>query len=137
MTPLIHFITTLLICVPFYFVFGSQIWIIFVTGIFIDLDHIHIHFKKLTTLKGIYDIVTKLKCEGIVRIFCLFHTIEFLILISILSFYSKIFLLMLIAMIPHLIIDYTYELIRFKRIIKYPSVILYLTSRNNKTTPRN
>ena len=128
-----HFILTLILCIPLYFLFQEKVIIIFLTGFLIDIDHYleYIISHKNFSLKKAYkfyikkgEIILKQAKKGIPHRFKpyihIFHTIEFLILIIILSFYSIYAKLILIGLIFHQILDIGY--FTYKK-LKYPVLI--------------
>jgi len=122
MTPLTHLIFSI---IPFIlasqFYGWNSLWI-FVGGVLIDWDHYvyYIFQKKDINIIRSYRYFRSLrglkKLAEYKKVFRFFHTIEFLIVIVILSFYSEIFFLILIGILTHYILDVINEIRLFKEL---------------------
>ena len=134
MLPIVHFLISLLFVVILYPIFGwNSLWI-FLGGYFIDVDHYFLYvFKtKNYSLKKSYFYFKKSGAHNRIRkqLF-IFHTIETILVLSFLAKYSEMFLIILIGLIFHMILDYIQEYIKYKT-IKFPSIIYwYLKIRKN------
>lgn len=139
-----HAILTLILCIPLYVIFQEKVIIIFLAGFLIDSDHYieYIFSHKNLAIKKAYQfyikkskIILKQAKKGIPHRFKaylhIFHTIEFYLLILILSFYSQFFILIMIGITFHQILDIgyfiyqkmKYPILRYERGI---SIIYYL-----------
>lgn len=127
-----HIVFTLIFSIILYPFFQEKVIIIFLAGVLIDGDHYleYILTHKSLSLKKAYQRsvegtkkAIKLAKQGIKKPFeyhlHILHTIEPYILIAILSFYSQIFLLILIGSIFHHTLDILF-VIYIKR--KYPLI---------------
>ena len=109
MQPLIHFIvSTLLVLIlwPFYGI--NSIWA-YLTGFLVDIDHLieyFLHHKELSYKKLKHFYAT----TDFNNIINPLHTIEFLILLIILSFYHKIFVILTISFAIHWSMDFIYQI---------------------------
>ena len=119
--------------------FGFYSFFILIASVFLDIDH-YFYFvvktKKLS-LKKAYQYHKKLKCGQC--IFCIFHTIEFLIILGIFSIYSKFFLMIFIGAFVHILMDgfdwfvwFSYYSGRISSIILAPIILKKGKQINNK-----
>ena len=120
-----HFLIGLilsLILLPF---FGTNSFIIIISSILLDIDHIFnyaLNHNSINIKKAINH--HKNLCGK--HALSIFHTIEFIILLGILSSFSETILLLFIGAIAHLITDYYDWFIWFSLYSqRIPSIILY------------
>ncbi len=118
--------------------------VIFFASFLIDFDHyfIYVYRKKDLNLKKayIYFLKLKLKINNLLKQrknvkapLCLFHTVEFLLLILILSFVNEFVFFIFIGFLFHSLLDIMYLYYEFNTF--HPrsfSFILYLINRNKK-----
>lgn len=132
MLPSIHFIISTILAIILFPFFGFYSLFVFIGGFLIDLDHILFYWIKFKSfnLKRTHDycrnITLKKDIKEYKQVLIIFHSIEFIILISIFSFYHKTFLILLIGVIIHIIMDMIYEYSKFKTLIKPLSLIWYM-----------
>lgn len=111
MIPPYHFIASLLLSIVLYPFYGINSFFVLVGGFLPDLDHYLwyiYHFKDFNLLnayKFYVKVVKERSYSKQKKCIIIFHTIEFLILIAILAFYSKIFFIILIGLLFHYAID--------------------------------
>ena len=105
MFPRTHFIITLILSIVLYPLFKLNVLWFFLSGFLIDFDHYLYYVLKYKTLNfsKAYSYYLKKQDELFLMIF---HTIEFWILLLILSSFSMIFIFLLIGLLPHLTMDY-------------------------------
>jgi len=109
--------------------------IIFLSFVLIDFDHylIYLFRKKNFSLKKAYNYFLSLRNKkGKMKLFhplCLFHTIEFLFIIFILSFFSKIVFFIFVGFLSHSIFDIIDLAIRKKLYVREFSLIRYIKNR--------
>ena len=105
MFPRTHFITTLILSIILYPLFHLNVLWFFIGGFLIDFDHYLYYVLKYKSInfKKAYNYYLKKQDELFLM---LFHTIEFWILLILLSSYSQIFIFILIGLVPHLTLDY-------------------------------
>ncbi|MBU0628509.1 MAG: hypothetical protein KKC75_04920 [Nanoarchaeota archaeon] len=132
MFPSTHLIVSLILAAILFPFVGINSLIIIVGGVLIDLDHViyyWIRFKDIN-LKNAYNY-----CKNIAqteefkkkkKVFMLFHSVEFIAIIIILSFYYTFLWMLVVGIIVHLIMDIIYELSTFKTMVKSLSLIAYL-----------
>lgn len=121
-----HFIVSVLLFIIFYPFFGSYALFVFVGGILIDIDHILVYASRFKRIDGPFEMYYFFRRLGerknssvykeSIRIF---HNIETSAILSILSIYSKAFLLILIGLIVHLLMDMIFEKRIFGRLYNY------------------
>ena len=103
-----HITLGIIISILLYPVYGANVLIIFISNLLIDADHYLWYIFRMKSLnlfkafKFYKNRTLRLKYRNILHVF---HTIEFLILIIVLSFYFEIFFLILIGIVIHLILD--------------------------------
>lgn len=108
-----HLIVSLILVVILFPFFGFYSFVVLISGFFIDVDHIifyWIRFKSFD-LKRTYGYFIGLSedSEERKRVFRIFHSIELIILIAILSLYHQIFAVLLAGFIVHLSMDINYK----------------------------
>ncbi|MFH0936568.1 MAG: hypothetical protein V1815_02725 [Candidatus Woesearchaeota archaeon] len=108
MFPKYHVISSALLSVILYpFLALNVLWVFF-AGFLIDVDHYIYYVLKFKSfnLKKAYKYFEEYeKKRHFKDVLCIFHTIEFFILLLILSFYNKIIFLIFIGIIFHEILD--------------------------------
>ncbi|MBN1646351.1 hypothetical protein JW868_04905 [Candidatus Woesearchaeota archaeon] len=112
--------------------FGVISLFVLVGGVLFDVDHTLVYAsKKRLRSKGIsfkkmrhYFMHEHTKKDLKKNIF-VFHTIEFLLLLGVLSFLNTLFLMMFLGLLLHLILDWAYEMM-FRKAVKNLSVIAWL-----------
>ncbi len=101
------------------------LWIL-VAGVLIDVDHLWIIYKyvrKYGLREGYKQMIVIKKGKEIKRLLFVFHSIEVLIILIILSFYNKIIFLIFLGFLSHIMSDLIFDLIVFKKTTKYFSII--------------
>jgi len=136
MFPKYHIIFGLFFSVLVYLIFSITLFqtiLIFLSSFLIDFDHYlwAANRTKSLKLKKNYNHFKKI-CNGNHKpIMAVFHTVEFIILVLILSFFYNPFLFILIGMLFHSIIDIVYFIIGGKFRVREFSLIKYLISDKN------
>lgn len=111
MLPLTHIALSLIFVIVLKFMAAftfPQLLVIFLSAFLIDVDHWFVFvFKKksLSISKSYKWFIALLKLKNPPTFLCIFHTVEFFILIALLSLYSVFFQLVLIGMGFHVILD--------------------------------
>ncbi|MBU1946857.1 MAG: hypothetical protein KKC54_07880 [Nanoarchaeota archaeon] len=132
MFPSTHLIVSLILAAILFPFVGINSMIIIVGGVLIDLDHVIYYWIKFKDLnfKNAYNY-----CKNIAqteefkkkkKVFMVFHSVEFIAMIIILSFYYPFLWMLVVGIIVHLIMDIIYELSTFKTMVKSLSLIAYL-----------
>ncbi len=108
MLPKWHILFGAIFSALFYLIFKISIFnsiLIFLSSVFIDIDHYawYVNKKKDFSLKNAYIFLKLFKKPK--PIMMLFHTIEFLLIVFLLSFFWKGFLFILIGMLFHSLLD--------------------------------
>ena len=121
MLPKTHAILAAIFSLLIYFIFHLYLFsvvLIFLASVFIDFDHYLWYFyrKKSLNLKDAYFWfkekrqkwlkLSKKGREDYKRVYLVFHSIEFWIILGLLSFINQIFLFILIGVLFHMILDY-------------------------------
>jgi len=100
----------------------------------LDFDHLifyWIKFKNFNFKKAygyFRDIALKKDHKEYKKVVRIFHSVEFVTLVAILSFYHKIFVLLLIGLVVHIIMDIMYEYPKFKSLSGF-SLTLYINKK--------
>ena len=135
MFPITHIILSLIFGVLFYKFYGLSIIYIIIGGFIFDIDHLFVYWKEtkdytFNLLRAYnYFVSHKLNIQNRNVLFIL-HTVEFLILSFLLGFFNKIFFLISLGLLFHLVLDAIQEMRIFGRLIKHPSFIIWLFKKN-------
>jgi len=110
MLPKIHAILGAVFSILIYFIFHISLFnafLILFASIFIDFDHYVLYVEKKNdfSLKNAYNFLKKESSKKHKPMLHIFHTIEFMILILVLSFFWQGFLFIFIGMIFHSALD--------------------------------
>lgn len=108
MFPSKHIIYSTILCIILYPFIGNDVFIIWFVSIFIDVDHYlwYILNKKSWNLLNAYKKHAKKEFRHIKYKLHIFHLIELLIVIGLLSFYHIILFHIFIGMLFHFILDW-------------------------------
>ncbi|MEA2037924.1 MAG: hypothetical protein U9O94_10540 [Nanoarchaeota archaeon] len=126
-----HVIVSLILVLALFPFFGFYSLLALVGGVLIDFDHViyyWIKFKSFDFKKGhkyFRDLALTKDKSVTNELFMLFHSVEFIILIGILSFYYSPFLVLIIGTIVHMIMDFIYESSIFGKVIKPFSLLVF------------
>lgn len=133
-----HLIASIALAALLYPVFGTSSLFALIGGIFADTDH-YLHFvfikKKFNPFECNRYYAEEHKStnykefDGILMVF---HTIEFLVLMLVLSFYSKFALAFTIGLASHYIIDAIWFKYFVKRFVLNHSIIWWLAKKFQK-----
>ena len=139
MLPQTHLFGSFLLMLVMWPFFGFWSLFVFLGGVFIDIDHYfrYIFFKKDWNLKKAYYFFKGRDCNGLRNEIYIFHTMETLIALILLSFFHRLFFLTLIGWLLHIGMDFFYDKknhkIRFgKRILFVDLVIKKLLKGSKK-----
>ena len=100
-----HFLAGLILSIILFPFFGIKSFIALIFSVLIDIDHplqYTLKYKKFNILQMLRHFRN---CCG-KQVLCIFHTIEFIIILGLLSLFSDIFLIMFIAATIHMCMDY-------------------------------
>jgi len=115
-----HFFVGLIISLILYPLYGLNVLIIFFANLLIDIDHYILYIFKFKSLDVVRAHNYFFNEEKPFLLF--FHTVEFLLVLLLLSFYSKLAFFVLIGALAHLLLD-TYEELREDYIGRFPSAV--------------
>jgi hypothetical protein len=139
MYPLIHAAVSLLFSAVLYPLFGINVVWIFLFGVFIDVDHylIYVANSKDISLRKSYrfydSIMKEKKFDKTNNDLFIFHTVEFMFLIFLLSNISEVFLFMAAGIVIHLLMDWLYDIFILKKEFKSTSLIFWMINNSRKT----
>ncbi len=135
MFPITHIILSFILGAFLYEFYGLSVIYIIIGGFTFDIDHLFVYWKEtkkytLNLLKA-YDYFASHKLNIQNRnVLFIFHTAEFLVLLFLLGFFNKIFFLISLGLLFHLVLDAIQEMRIFGRLIKHPSFIVWLFKKN-------
>ncbi len=135
MSPLHHFIICSILVIIFFPIFGFKTVMIFVGGFLIDIDHYFWYVVKKKNLSLItchyyyQEVMETLEYKEVENVLFIFHTIEFLLFIVLLSFFTSYALLFLFGYLPHVIPDVIFEMKMWKKKVVSYSIIQFLAQR--------
>lgn len=130
-----HVLASIILSVLSYPFFGWWAVLVFVGGVFVDVDHyiVYVISSKDWSLKRAVAYYKKKKYRPVMPVIHHLHTIEFFLIIIILSFFFKFILAFRLGYILHMLLDFIhciyykewkhrsnsllYELIAHKRIV--------------------
>ena len=116
MLPTTHFIFSLLLAAGLFNHYGWLVIFVIAGGVFIDIDHYfwHIYNKKGWNFLKVYkhykydyakfEMIEKIKSE-----IYIFHNVEFLIIVVVMSFFSAGAFMFLLGLLLHYILDFIDE----------------------------
>jgi hypothetical protein len=126
MNSWVHFLSFLMLAVIFYPIYNWKVLFILAGGVLIDIDHYFLYvfrFKKF----NLFHCYTYFRDENNIKkhIGCLliFHTIEFLLILLLLSFYFEFVLIFMIGSLTHYLLDLTWYYFVPKRLVATHSII--------------
>src|SRR3990167_3639223 len=107
MLPLVHVISSTIFCLLLYPFIGLNAIIVWIASIFIDVDHYlwDIFTRKAWNLFKEYKKHKNNELAHYKYKFHIFHLVELIIVLGILSFYNKIIFYIFIGMLFHYILD--------------------------------
>jgi len=127
-----HLIASIILAAALYPVFRWKVVLILVGGVLIDIDHYfwYIYKYKKFGLFSCYKHLTveaeKNNWKDVIGALFIFHTIEFLLIIVVASFYSEYALILLIGLSVHYLLDFIWHCYLPKRMITNPSIISWI-----------
>ena len=139
MKPQVNFLLSLIIALLLYPKFDWTVLFIFIGGVLIDIDHYlwYIYkFRKLNFFecyKFYLARFDKEKIKDVIGILLIFHTIEFLLAMMILSFYFESILFVTIGLVSHHILDLIFLYTVPKCIVANHSLILWIIKNKFKS----
>ena len=129
MSPLVHFIFSMITAVILYPIFGWSVLLIFVSGVLIDIDHYFWYIYKIKDYNmfkcyKFYMIKeAKNNYRGIVGALFIFHTIEILVILMVISFFIEIVMFLTIGIFGHFLLDLIWIYYTTKRFFLNHSII--------------
>ena len=136
-TP-VHLVVSLILSVLLYPLFGWKVLLILISGVTIDIDHYFWYISKYKKfgLFRCYECLAveaeKNKWKDVIGSLFIFHTIEFLLIIALASFYNVYALILLIGLLVHYLLDFIWHCYVPKRMITNPSIISWILKNKQK-----
>lgn len=115
-----HFFVGLIVSLALYPLYGLNVLVIFFVNLLLDFDHYVVYifkFKSFDMIKAHNYFFNEEK-----PFLLFFHTVEFLLVLLLLSFYFKLAFFVLIGALAHLLLD-SYEELREDYIGRFPSML--------------
>lgn len=128
----VHVVISSILAFVFYQFFEWKVALIFVGGVLIDVDHYwwYIYKYKKWNLFECYtfysDSIKKRNFDVNIGILLILHTVEFLIAVIILAFYTELALAFLIGLLSHYILDWIQVHNIAGRLIANPSIVMWV-----------
>lgn len=112
MEIIVHFFISAILAGLLFLFFGWYSLLAFVGGVLIDIDHYILYFfiHKNFNLKKAYYYFKDRNFDKHYFLLYVFHSMELLIVMIIISFYNKIILIITLGMALHYAADFIYEL---------------------------
>jgi hypothetical protein len=130
MKVIIHFITSSILAAVLYPTFSWKVFLIIAGGVLIDIDHYlwyaykYKNFSLVKSYKFYAANAEKYKIHA--GILLIFHSIEFLVVLAVISFYTEFALLLTIGLLLHHLLDLIWVYFVPKRFIINYSVIAWV-----------
>ena len=132
MKPLAHLLSSLILALILFPILKWSAVLILAGGFFIDIDHYlwYVYkYRKINIFES-YKLFIKPMHEkdfkSVTGILIIFHTIEFLIIMAILSYFNKFALIFTIGLLLHYALDLIYLSFVAKRFIVNHSIIYWI-----------
>lgn len=128
----VHLAVSVILAAMLYPLFKLNVLLIFVGGVLIDIDHYFWYackYKNFSILESYKFYIKAMDANDFARvkgILCIFHTMEFLLFMAVLSFYFKPALIFTIGLVSHYLMDLLYLYLVPKRFILNHSIIWWL-----------
>jgi len=128
----VHLIVSSILAIILYPTFSWNVIFIIVGGVFIDIDHYFWYvykYKKFSLFDCYKFFIVEAEKNGwkyVIGVLLVFHTIEFLVLIVLSSFFNQLALIFTIGLLGHYLLDLVWHVLVPKRIIVNPSIISWI-----------
>ena len=127
-----HFLSALILAVILYPTFEWKVLLIFIGGFLIDIDHYLWYAYKYKKL-DLHDCYTHYAVDSYKNNFkdvrgdlLIFHTIEFLLMMVILSFYTELALMFTVGLLLHYLLDLGWYYFIPKQFIANHSIMYWI-----------
>ena len=137
MLPLVHFAVSAALAAILFPFYGWYSLLVFVGGFLIDVDHYvwyAVKFRDLNVKNSygyLVNLVKKKDTKGLEELLCVFHSVEFILLLLIASFFFKKIFLVVIGLAVHLILDFIGKKKLFDG-VRIDSITLWLKNEHKK-----
>ncbi len=127
-----HFLFSLSLAAALYPFFGWKTFMILIGGVLIDIDHYfwyvfkHKKLNLFSCYKYYLERMDKEKLLENVGVLLIFHTIEFLLVMTVLSFYSELAIMLTLGLLLHYALDLIFLYLIPKRFIANHSIIHWI-----------
>ena len=133
-----HLLVSSVLAAVLYPLFGWDVLLIPAGGVLIDVDHYFWYiykYKSFNLVKSYRFYVKNIKANdfnNVIGILLIFHTIEFFLIMVLLSFYLKIAFIFTIGLISHYLLDLIFLYSVPKRFITNHSIIWWLVKNSKR-----
>ena len=134
----VHFIASAILAVALYPVFNWKTALILIGGFLIDIDHYFWYvckYKNFNLIKSYEFFMRNLKLNeftNVTGILLIFHTIEFFLIMLLLSFYNEFALIFTIGLLSHYLLDFIWFYFILKKFMLNHSVIWWIIKNKQK-----
>ncbi len=134
----IHLTASLILAALLYPLLSWKALFILAGGVLIDVDHYFWYaykYKNLNLIKSYEFFIKNLEVNDFTNVkgvVLIFHTIEFLLIMVLFSFYNKFALLFTIGLLSHYLLDFIWFYFILKRFILNHSIILWIIKNKQK-----
>ena len=134
----IHFITSVLLAIFLYPFYGLNSLFVLIGGFLIDIDHYLytlLKFKNLSIIDSYKFYTGKRIKKRFGKVILLFHNIEFLSIMTVLSFFSNTFYLITLGVMLHYFLDFIKQFFVLGKVTVTSSIVIKLFRNRNESLP--
>ena len=134
----IHFITSVLLATFLYPFYGLNSLFVLIGGFLIDIDHYLytlLKFKNLSIIDSYKFYTGKRIKKRFGKVILLFHNIEFLSIMTVLSFFSNTFYLITLGVMLHYFLDFIEQFFVLGKVTVTSSIVIKLFRNRNESLP--
>jgi len=134
----IHFITSVLLAIFLYPFYGLNSLFVLIGGFLIDIDHYLytlLKFKNLSIIDSYKFYTGRRIKKRFGKVMLLFHNLEFLSIMAILSFFSNTFYLITLGVMLHYLLDFIEQFFVLGKVTVTSSIVFRLFRNHNEFFP--
>lgn len=139
----VHLLVSSLLALLLYPFFSFRVLLILVGGVLIDIDHYlwyiwkYKRFNPIETYKFYVKNMETNDFTNVYGILLIFHTIEFLLAMILLSFYNQLVLVFIIGLLSHYLLDAIFLYLVPKQFIVNHSIIWWIIKNKENSKSLN
>ena len=128
----VHLVVSIILSALLYPLFGWKVLLILISGVLIDIDHYFWYIYKYRKIdifesyKFFIKPMNEKDFKSIMGILLIFHTVEFLTIMIVLSYFNKIILIFTIGLLLHYALDLIYLYFVAERFLVNHSIIYWI-----------